>query len=506
MDKLKILILAAGESTRMKSETTKLLFPLCGRAIIEWILQTLHPLMPEEIILVVGHQSQNIVRFLKQRAENSRNTIESHATLRFVQQVNLRWSRRVQHPQHPVEKHVPLRFVLQKKQSGTGNAVQVASRYLQNFRGNLLVVCGDTPLITTNTLKRFLSKHIKSGNDLTLLTAHLKNPYGYGRIVRGRNDALTHICEEANLSDDQKSIIEINTGFYLCRSSNFFWKTVAGLKRNLVKDEYYFTDVVERFSAADKKICAVKTDNPDEILGINTRQDLASAENTMRQRINEKHMLAGITIIDPGNTYIDESVRIGRDTIISPCVTLRGKTKIGKNCFIGQGSFIENSVIEDSVHIRCSFIYGSIIKKGTKVGPFAHIRPGSVVGKSARVGNFVEVKKSSIGKNTKVSHLAYIGDCSLEENINVGAGAITCNFDGFKKHKTHIGKNTFVGSNVNLVAPVKVGRDSIIGAGSTITKDIPPNSLAIARERQTVKPLRFLKKVILQKKHTENSK
>jgi len=461
MKNLVAIILAAGEGTRMKSSLPKVLHPLCGKPLISWVYGSVKNLNPEKVYIVIG---------------------ENHNSIRSLFSKN--------------EKTV---FVTQSKSLGSGDAVRECEKYLKNYSGDCLILCADVPLLSTDTLQRLVTTHRKEHNTLTLLTTRVNNPYGYGRICRSPEGKIIKIVEENGANIEEKKIKEINSGVY-CLKTKSLLQTINRLSLNRKKGEYYFTEIVKLFSQEKKKIESLMLECSEEVIGINTRKELAEAEKIMRRKILDKLMLNGVSIIDPESTYIDAEVVIGKDTIILPGTMIRGKTKIGENCRLGPQSYIENCQIGDEVEVRASFLYGDKIASGAKIGPFAHLRAGADIGEKARIGNFTEVKKSHIGAETKVSHLSYIGDAHLGKGINIGAGVITCNYDGITKHQTAIEDEVFIGSNVNLIAPIKIGKKAVIGAGSTISKNVPAKSLAIARSREIIKRNYVLKKRMLKRK------
>ncbi|OGS18379.1 MAG: UDP-N-acetylglucosamine diphosphorylase/glucosamine-1-phosphate N-acetyltransferase [Elusimicrobia bacterium RIFOXYA2_FULL_50_26] len=446
-NKLAVVILAAGEGTRMKSAMPKVLHSLLGRPLLRWVLSSVDTLKPARVCVVIGHRAEEVRQALKDDA---------------------------------------ITFVEQKQQFGSGHALAQAAGALKNFQGDILVLCGDTPLISGATLKNLYAHHRKCKNSATILSAGMSNPFGYGRICRAGSGMVAGIVEEKDADDSQKKITEINSGIY-CFSSPLIWSVLKKIRPDNKKKEYYLTDAIEILNAQGCRTDACCIPSVDETLGVNTRLDLAGAENVARQRALEKLMLSGVTVINPATVSVSFDAKIGRDTVIYPDTIIEGATVIGEGCAIGPGSFIRNSVIGDSVEVRSSYIYDSIVAAGAKIGPFSHLRPGTKLGEAVKVGNFSEVKKSVIGAGSKINHLSYVGDSKIGKGVNIGAGTITCNYDGFHKNETVIDDRVFVGSNVNLVAPVRVGRDAILGAGSTITDDVPPRMLAIARARQVNK-------------------
>jgi len=446
-NKLAVVILAAGEGTRMKSAYPKVLHSLMGRPLLRWVLSSVYALAPARVCVVVGHRAQEVRQALKGDA---------------------------------------VMFIEQKKQSGSGDALIRAAGALKSFSGDILVLCGDTPLISAATLKNLYARHRRQNNAATILSSRMNNPFGYGRICRLESGAVSGIVEEKDADDAQKKINEINSGIY-CFTSPLIWSALKKIRPENKKREYYLTDAVEILNAQGARVDAACIPSGDEIMGVNTRLDLARAENVARQATLEKLMLSGVTIINPATVSVSPDAKIGRDTVIYPFTIIEGDTVTGENCAIGPGSFIRNSVIGDSVEVRSSYIYDSTVAAGAKIGPFSHLRPGTKLGEAVKVGNFSEVKKSVVGAGSKVNHLSYVGDSRIGKGVNIGAGTITCNYDGINKNITVIDDNVFVGSNVNLVAPVRVGRGAVLGAGSTITDDVPPAMLAIARARQVNK-------------------
>jgi bifunctional UDP-N-acetylglucosamine pyrophosphorylase/glucosamine-1-phosphate N-acetyltransferase len=347
-----------------------------------------------------------------------------------------------------------------------------------------LILCGDVPLVKPETLRSFMETFWRNESILSVLTAVIENPFGYGRIIRSPAGWLERIVEEKDASEEEQLIREINTGIF-CVKASYLIDGLKEIGQGNAQSEYYLTDLVEIGRKWGLRCSAHIVADPVEVMGINTRVDLAIAHEVLRQEKLKDLMLSGVTVIDPKTTYVDRTVEIGRDTVLYPNCFLQGKTKIGDRCIIESNSKISDSIIGNEVTIRPnSVITESKIEEGASIGPFAHLRPLTEVKPKARIGNFVEVKKSVIGKGTKANHLAYIGDSLVGEEVNIGAGTITCNYDGFEKHQTIIGDRVFVGSNVELVAPVKVGSRSWIGAGTTVTKDVPEGALAISRVKQ----------------------
>jgi bifunctional UDP-N-acetylglucosamine pyrophosphorylase / glucosamine-1-phosphate N-acetyltransferase len=449
MNPLAIVVLAAGKGTRMKSDLVKVLHPIAGAPMLSFTLDLARGFHPQQLIVVVGFQ-RDLVR--------QRFTAED------------------------------IRFVDQVEQLGTGHAVATAGRILNDFQGTVLILCADVPLLSAETLDKFLQTHQRERASLSVLTTKLPNPRGYGRIFRDPDGLLLRIVEEKDLHPGEEVRQEINTGIYAVEAE-FLFPALASLNDRNAQKEYYLTDIVAQASSAGKKTMAYLAEDPNEVMGINTRLDLAMVNQILRRRIAESHMLAGVTLIDPQSTFIDSEVQIGKDTIIYPNAYLLGKTSLGENCVVEPGCKLIDTCAGNHVTIKAfSVIAQTIIEDRVDVGPFAHLRPETILREGSRIGNFVEVKKSEIGKGTKANHLSYIGDATVGEKVNIGAGTITCNYDGQKKHPTLIEDEVFVGSNTALVAPVKIGRGALIGAGSTITKEVPPETLAVSRARQAHYP------------------
>jgi len=443
------LILAAGKGTRMKSNLVKVMHPLAGYPMIAWPVSAARAAGAARTVLVVGYQEEGIREYFA----DARN----------------------------------MAFALQQEQLGTGHAVDCAAHLFRGFSGRVLVLCGDVPLVSSATLRTMLSYHEARRATVTVLTARLENPHGYGRVVKTEGERVLRIVEEKDATEEEKNITEINTGIY-CVEAEFLFAAVAGLKNDNAQGEYYLTDIVKKGADQGELCQSYAVTDVEEVMGVNDRVQLAAAGKVLRRRINERLMLAGVTIIDPDTAYIEDGVEIGMDTVIHPNVHISGPSTIGSGC-----------IIEPSVVIRgCRIGNGAIVKAGTvmtdsilhdavAVGPMAHLRPGSELGEHVKIGNFVETKKVVMGEGSKASHLTYLGDATIGSNVNVGCGTITCNYDGVKKHRTIIEDDVFVGSDVQFVAPVTIGRNSLIAAGTTVTRDVPPDSLAIARTPQVNK-------------------
>jgi len=444
-----VLILAAGKATRFKSEHSKMLHRLAGRALGEYVLETALGINPQRIYMVIGHEAEEV------RKAFARSGIT---------------------------------FIEQKEQLGTGHALLVAREGLaQCPSATVLVLVGDAPLLRGETLRALLAAHQKARAAATILTTRFENPYGYGRIVRTRGGRVRAIVEEKVCTPAQRKIREINSGI-ICFARAPLLAHLPALSPDNAQKEYLLTDLVEIFNRQRLKVAAFPVADAREVLGVNDRVELAQMEKVLRRRKAEALMRDGVTIVNPECTYIDDPVEVGRDTVIEPGVSLLGTTRVGSACALRPYSTIIDSVLGDRVAVRpYCMIRACEIRADVILGPFAHLRDGAVIEQNARIGNFVEVKKSRVGRGTKASHLSYLGDAVLGEEVNVGAGTVTCNYDGEKKNPTHIEDGVFVGSGSMLVAPVRIGKGSYVAAGSTITEDVPPESLALGRARQTNK-------------------
>ena len=440
------IILAAGKGTRMRSEMVKVLHPILGLPMLSYpIAVSLNGIKADKTIVVVGYQADQI----REKFKNPE-----------------------------------IQFVLQEEQLGTGHAALQAIPFLKTFTGTALILCGDVPLVNASTLRTFIAAFEESQSILSVLTTLVDNPIGYGRILRSPEGWLEKIVEEKDASEKERSIREINTGIY-CVRAPFLVEGLREIGKDNAQGEYYLTDLVEIAKKKGLRCSAHVVSDPVEVMGINTRVDLAVANEVLRQAKLKDLMLSGVTLVDPKTTYVDQGVEVGKDTILYPNCHLQGKTKIGERCLIEPNAKVSDSIVGNDVTIRSnSVITESKIEERASIGPFSHLRPLSEVRTKAKIGNFVEVKKSVIGRGSKANHLTYIGDSIVGEKVNIGAGTIFCNYDGFEKHPTIIGDRVFVGSNVELVAPVKVGDEATIGAGSTITKDVPGGALAISRTKQ----------------------
>jgi bifunctional UDP-N-acetylglucosamine pyrophosphorylase / glucosamine-1-phosphate N-acetyltransferase len=436
-----VAILAAGKGTRMKSDLPKVLHSLGGRSLVEQVLHSCSCLSASRQIAIVGYQSDRV-----------REALQSYSNLEFVEQT---------------------------QQLGTGHAVQQLLPHLKDYTGDLLILNGDVPLLRPETLQQLLQTHQQHQNAATILTANLPNPQGYGRVFCDGDRLIKEIVEDRDCSPAQKHNNRINAGVY-CFSWSELAKILPKLQSNNDQQEYYLTDVFSLMSP----VMAVDVEDYEEILGINDRKQLASAYRILQDRIKDNWMAAGVTIIDPDSVTIDDTVELEPDVVIEPQTHLRGQTKIGARSRIGPGSFIENSQIEPDVTVIYSVVADSIVSSETRIGPYAHLRGNVQVGTGCRIGNFVELKSTTLGNHSNVAHLSYLGDTTAGNQVNIGAGTITANYDGVRKHKTSIGDRTKTGSNSVLIAPLTLGSDVTVGAGSAIYQDVPDDSLAIARSRQ----------------------
>jgi len=440
------IVLAAGKGTRMKSKLYKVLHPVCGKPMVQHVVDHVKSVGVHTVVTVVGHGAELVKTQLGENSE----------------------------------------YALQAEQLGTAHAVIQAAPLLKDKEGTTLVICGDTPLITPETIQALFEEHERLQAKATILTAHLEDSTGYGRIIRSIDGSVQRIVEHKDATSDELTIQEINTGTY-CFDNKALFEVLNDVNNDNSQGEYYLPDVIELLKAKDETVAAYKTPNFDETLGVNDRYALSFAETLMRKEINKKHMLNGVTIIDPLSTYISADTVIGSDTILYPGTMIYGNSKIGSDCTIGPNTEIIDSEIGNETSIKQSVVHESKIGDSTTVGPFAHIRPATTLGNEVRIGNFVETKKVTFGNGSKASHLSYIGDAEVGQGVNLGCGSITVNYDGKNKFKTIIEDNVFVGCNSNLIAPVTVKKGSYIAAGSTITDEVPEDSLAIARARQVNK-------------------
>jgi bifunctional UDP-N-acetylglucosamine pyrophosphorylase/glucosamine-1-phosphate N-acetyltransferase len=440
------VVLAGGKGKRMKSSLYKVLHRVCGKPLVGHVVDVLEQIKLTRTVVIVGHGADTVKAYLGDRVE----------------------------------------YAVQEQQLGTGHAVQQAEALIGQEDGLTFVVCGDAPLVTERSLRKMIELQQQTGAAGTMLTARMDHPAGYGRIVRAEDGRVLRIVEHKDCTPSELEIKEINAGTYLFNNRMLF-QALKEVTNDNAQNEYYFTDAVDILVRQGKLIEGYCTDDAAEAVGVNDRVALSQAEKLMRERINTAHMLGGVTLIDPSNTYIDASVQIGMDTTVYPGTKLSGSTIIGEGCVVGPNSEIVDSQIDDNVTVMQSVLNHATVGSDTTVGPFAYLRPGSRIGKGVKIGDFVEIKNASIDDGTKISHLSYVGDANVGKNVNIGCGAITVNYDGYNKHVTEIEDDAFVGSNVNLIAPVRIGKAAYVVAGSTITDDVNGNDLAIARERQTNK-------------------
>lgn len=440
------IILAAGKGTRMKSKLYKVLHPVAGKPMVEHIMNRVSETNPTEVVTIVGHGAEMVQKQLGDRCQ----------------------------------------YALQAEQLGTGHAVMQAADILKDKEGTTLIISGDTPLLTTETLNHLFEYHQGKNASATVLTAHAEDPTGYGRIIRDHVGIVEKIVEQKDATLEEARVQEINTGTY-CFDNQALFEALSQLGTDNAQGEYYLTDIVEILKNAGKSVAAYQTADFEESLGVNDRVALAQANEIMRNRINRMHMLNGVTFTDPKTTYIDAGVTIGADTLIEAGVQLKGDTVIGEDCVIGAHSTIVDSQLEDQVVVKTSVLEACVVRKQADVGPYAHLRPNAEIQAQAHIGNFVEIKNAIIGEKTKVGHLTYVGDAELGKEINVGCGVVFVNYDGKNKFRTTVGDHSFIGSSSNLVAPLTIGAESVIAAGSTITEDVPAEALALGRARQTNK-------------------
>lgn len=452
MSEISAIILAAGQGTRMKSSKPKVLHEICSVPMLECVYRAAESAGVSNIITVVGHGAQEVKNFLGDERL----------------------------------------YAEQKQQLGTGHAVMCAMPQLEDG-GCCLVLSGDVPLITKETLENAMKYHMKNRLAATVITAEVENPYGYGRIIRDEKLNVNFIVEEKDTTPAQRQVNEINSGLY-CFDTGLLRAALTEVTPKNAQGEYYLTDTIAILLKNGYNVGAFKLSDNLEIMGVNNRIQLAQADKIMRKRINEYHMLEGVSIIDPDATYIGFNVKIGRDTVVYPGSSIESGSVIGENCKIGPGSTIKNCRIGNNTECISSVVTDSEIGENVHIGPFAYIRPGCRVGNNIKVGDFVELKNAVIDDGTKISHLTYVGDSDVGKNVNFGCGTVTVNYDSKKKHRTVIGDNAFIGCNTNLVAPVTVKKGAYTAAGSTITDEVPENSLAVARARQVNKENWRLKK------------
>ena len=443
MSELVTIILAAGKGTRMKSAHPKVLHQVCGKAMVRHVLDAAEAAGSKRNIIVVGFGADEVRAELGNAAE----------------------------------------VVVQAEQLGTGHAVLQAEPLLQDAHGTVMVLCGDTPLLTGALVKKLYEEHEKAGAKATVLTAVMPDATGYGRVIRTAAGNVEKIVEHKDATEEERAVREVNSGIY-CFEKDALFSALKNVGCDNAQGEYYLPDVLSILRERGEKIWAVAADDYEETLGVNSRMHLAQAEKILRRRKNLELMESGVTLMDPESTFVDADVVVGRDTVIYPFTWLEGKTAVGEACTLGPSSRFTDTKIGNGVTAHFVYAHECEIESGATMGPFVHIRPDSHISKDVKIGNFVEVKNSNIGEGSKLPHLQYIGDCDMGAGVNMGCGTITVNYDGKQKFRTKIGNNAFVGCNSNLVAPVAVGDGAYVAAGSTITKDVPADELAVARARQ----------------------
>lgn len=437
------IVLAAGKGTRMRTERPKCAYPILKKPMIEYIVEHIELSDIDETVCVVGHKKEYIEEVLNDRVQ----------------------------------------YAVQEEQLGTGHAVLMAEDLLKGKEGNTIIMLGDMPLVDKDVINNVLEMHGRSGNDITVLTTSFDNPYGYGRIVRDKDNHVERIVEQNDCTPEQKMIKEVNTGIYVVNNL-YLYDAIKKISLNPRKKEYYLTDIIAIMREDGKKVGAFELWDSYKVMGVNDLYSISIAEKYLRESINKKHMLNGVSIINPETVTIGHNVSIEGGAVIYPNTYITGNTIIKKGSKIGPNTEVHSSLVDEHVRIKHSLVFDSEIKRDSVIGPFAHLRNGAIIGEDNRIGNFVEVKKSTTGKGTKAAHLAYIGDATTGKNVNFGCGSITVNYDGINKNQTIIGDDVFIGCNTNLVAPVTVGDRVFIAAGSTVTRDVPSGALAIARNKQ----------------------
>jgi len=431
------LLLAAGQGTRMKSDRPKVLHELFGQPLVQYALHAARQASQAEPVLVVGHDAETIRSELGDQ----------------------------------------VRYVYQDQLLGTGHAVQQAEELLRGKTDQILVTYGDMPLVREKTLRNLIETQSAHPGPLTMLSLHVDNPRGFGRVIRNAQGAVQAIVEEVDATPDQLQVRELNAGMY-CIEEAWLWDALRKVQLS-PKGEYYLTDLVQIAVEEGHQVAVVQIDDQEELIGINTRLDLADAYRVLQKRTNTRWMKAGVTMLDPLSVHIDPEVEIGRDTVILPGTHLKGKTVIGENCQLGPNTLIDSSTLGDHCHVRFSVVEGAVLEDQVDVGPFGHLRSGAHLAEGVHMGNFGEVKNSYLGPGTKMGHFSYLGDATLGKGVNVGAGTITCNYDGQRKHATIVKDGVFIGSDTMLVAPVELGKDSRTGAGSVVTRNVSPGSLVV---------------------------
>ncbi|HXV79288.1 MAG TPA: bifunctional UDP-N-acetylglucosamine diphosphorylase/glucosamine-1-phosphate N-acetyltransferase GlmU [Candidatus Binatia bacterium] len=448
MNDVGVIILAAGLGRRMKSRLPKVMHPLSGKPLLCHVLSAAQELEPDKLGIIIGHGAEAV----RQACRND----------------DISW-------------------VVQERQLGTGHAVRCAKSTFREFAGDILILSGDVPLISKRTLNAILHEHRQHRACLTLVTTSLKEPQGYGRVLRDADGEIAGVVEERDATDDQRQIEEINAGIYVA-SAQFLFSALEKVKNHNEQSEYYLPDIVVIALQQGEKVATVKVDDAREVMGINTREELAQMEKTLQERINRKWMDNGVTLKDPNTTYIDKDVVIGKDTVIGPNTHLLGNTVIGERCQIDGSAYLTDVHIGDEVQLKFSVVMTrSRVAAGAIIGPFAHLRPGSALGANVHIGNFVETKEATLGENTKANHLAYLGDVTVGRDANIGAGTIVCNYDGFKKYRSKIGDRVQVGSDSTLVAPIALGDDVYVATATTLRHDVPAGALAFNERQERVR-------------------
>lgn len=435
--KISTVILAAGQGTRMVSDLPKVLHPLNGKPMILYSIHAAQSIGSDLPVVVIGTGADKVMEVVGLNA----------------------------------------RYALQEKQLGTAHAVMAAENALKGKSDLVLVTHADMPLLTSDTFQRLVENQTHNAGPMTMLTVHSANPRGFGRVVRNADGSVKAVVEEAQATPEELTIDELNVGAY-CFSSEWLWKALKEIKIS-PKGEYYLTDIVEIAARSGKPAAAIVLEDEEESLGVNNRKHLSEAERVIRRRVNERFMLAGVTMLDPDLVYIEEGVKIGKDTLILPNTYLRGTTEIGEGCRLGPNTLIENTIAADGCSILACVLEGAVLEEGVNMGPFCHLRKGAHLGKGVHMGNFGEVKDSTLGPGTKMGHFSYIGNATIGENVNIGAGTITCNYDGVHKNPTEIGDDVFIGSDTMLVAPVKIGKGARTGAGSVVTRDVADGDVVV---------------------------
>ena len=449
MKKIAAVIMAAGKSTRMKSETSKVLHKLMGKSMIDYVIDNCKKAGVDEIIVIVGYKKEMIMEHLKDT----------------------------------------VKYAHQDQQNGTGHAVMQAMPLLKDFKGDIFILSGDMPLLSAETLSDFVNFHREKSGKISLLTANLDEPGKLGRIIRGKDNSVEKIMEAADATEEELKVKEVNTGTYVF-DADYLRELLPKIGRPNVQNEIYLTDTIVISREEGVPVEAMICSDSNESLGVNSRKDMATVIKIMKEKINNNFMLSGVTIYDPDSTYIEPQVEIGNDTGILPGCMIMGKTKIGSNCSIGPNTRIVDSTIDNGTSVTESVVTKSTIGANNCIGPFSHIRPKTVTSNKVKIGNFSETKNSTVGEGSKISHLSYIGDTTMGKGVNIGAGTITCNYDGKQKHPTTIKDGAFIGSNTNIIAPRIIGEGAATGAGTVVNKDIPEYTVAVGLPSRNIRKLK----------------